>query len=297
MNIIKFRDVVIENDNLFNKTYKGKYAYCINWQRVVPIDIPIIDYIDLSKGNIDLESYNNVLDISKYIDYIDISETQDINNPDLYIYKNNFVTSEDISIDDLKNFRTYLAVLLDNYYNTMSTDDEKLKTMINYYFSNMYDETVLKLSLIVGDVYYTSSVSSQLSNVTYSSCSCASNANTVGTLLNTGCDVISIYRAAIRNIMVKYFSDVEFWANKHDICNEIVIYLNGILNMNLQIAAGTVDGDCANINTSLQYQQQNILKDIIKAFEMIKDGNIVTNKNFIALNLNKFANIYESLKW
>ena len=41
MNIVKFRDVVIEDD-IYNHELKGKYVYAVHWTYLLPLDTAVM---------------------------------------------------------------------------------------------------------------------------------------------------------------------------------------------------------------------------------------------------------------
>ena len=59
MNLVKFQDVIIEGDNFFNEKLKGKYAYAINWLYIAPLDLQEKEYIQISKGQVEVDLENH----------------------------------------------------------------------------------------------------------------------------------------------------------------------------------------------------------------------------------------------
>lgn len=110
MNIVKFRDVVIE-DNIYNRELKGKYVYAVHWTYLLPLDTDIQEIIRLEKTpNLELDRPL----LSTYSEYLDLEQTEEINQKtvDKLLYLNNLTPDDDITIEELKIFRRWLAIQL-----------------------------------------------------------------------------------------------------------------------------------------------------------------------------------------
>ena len=224
MNIVKFKDIIIENDLVFNEQLKNKYVFVINWKWIAPIDTKLDKYIYLSLNENEVPSDFILLD--KYKEFIDIDETYIINDNTLYIEKNKFVADDDITIEELKMFRTWLAKMVNIYIL-----EEEMNLTMKYYANEMYDDTIKNLIL-------SSNKTSQLTlNSVKSGCSCCQNSYSV--LYNSelsSCDPVYFYRKNLYNIMVKYFSDINFWLNKKDICKEMKKYIDNIIKLQFTLS-------------------------------------------------------------
>ena len=149
MNIVKFQDTILnesnnknmlseEKVNLFNNKLKGKYAYAINFKHVVPFeDITFEQYYEISKNEsaIDGITYIELIDI---LEFVDQSKTQIANSITVFEEANKFTTDSDITIDELKRFRTWLADMLYTLFN--DSLDSITKEMLNYYREEMNTE-------------------------------------------------------------------------------------------------------------------------------------------------------------
>ena len=125
MNIVKFRDVVIEDD-IYNHELKGKYVYCVHWTYLLPLDTDIQEIIRLEKiSNLELDRPL----LSTYSEYLDLEKTEEINQKtvDKLLYLNSLTPDDDITIEELKIFRRWLAIQL-----LGTAEDTKDITMLNY---------------------------------------------------------------------------------------------------------------------------------------------------------------------
>lgn len=293
MNIVKFKDLIIEGDDVFNMYLKGKYLYAVNWQWVHPItsDFGNREYINASQN---IEDLKIKIPLEPYLDYIDMEETIKINDTKEYVYKNSIVTSNDITIDDIKKFRTKLAEWLFDYNNIMEVFSDEELIMVNYYKNNMNDNVIQTLVTVMGINYHPLSVTTQ---VTTSTCGCGSSI-TPQIVGGTSCDTLTNYRNMLRHRMFITFSNYNFWLDKKEICQRIIQYLQNIIDTGLPLTNENQDDvSCANLNINLQELYQRNLKDVIKSFNYIINDDIVGHKNFIIQALVKFAEMYEKLQW
>ena len=132
--------------------------------------------------------------------YIDIAETDKINCTTLYRLHNEYVSDDDITIDELKKFRSWLATQLlkfdennkEEQCHEMYTEEET--HVLEYYKNGMYDLVVKYLSEF-------GQTDINLNTINTSSCGCAGNSN-LSSLYNTSlsiCDTLAIYRRNIYN--------------------------------------------------------------------------------------------------
>lgn len=291
MNLVKFQDVIIEGDNFFNEKLKGKYAYAINWSYVAPLDLSEKLCIQISKGQVEAD----LKLLYDYIQFVDMEETEKINSVDHYRYLNQFTPDEDITIEEIRQFRTKVALLLKDFYKFHAPEQSQMIQMINFYANNGTDD-VVDMLLNTISMYYPSISTKSLHN----SCGCGSNNIISTTNFNTTqCDTVSIYTTSIYNIMVKYFSDIEFWIGKENIIKEIVKYLENIIKLNLPLT--TIQEQqitCSVTSVDLQGKYIDVLKNLIIAFNYILDDEITTNKNFILSSLDFWAKeLYNNMIW
>jgi hypothetical protein len=296
MNLVKFQDVIIEGDDFFNEKLKGKYAYVINWLYIVLLDLQEKEYIQLSKEQVEINLEKHLKKLYDYRQYIDMEETEKINSVDHYRYLNQFTPDEDITIDEIKQFRTKVALLLKEFYDFHTPEQSQLIQMINFYANNGADD-VINMLLNTMSMYYPSI---DVKNI-HNSCGCGSNNNIITTTNYNvnACDPIAIYTTSIYNIMVKYFSDIEFWIGKEDIIKEIIKYLENIIKLNLPLTAAQEQQiACAVTSINLQEKYIDALKNLVTAFKYILDDEITTNKNFISSAFNFWAKeLYTNMIW
>lgn len=308
MNIIKFKDMLLDSScglsldkiEMFNNELKGKYAYAINWMHIVPLDkITQEEYVKLSLGDPLIDGiYLEMIDIPQH--YIDLDETMKINGVEIYKNLNKYTTDSDITIDELRVFRPWLAHTLLQ----QSIKDSQFIHVLEYYDfddptnligAGMYDDVIKHLS------DFTSTPSSII-DITKSSCGCK-NIPVINTLMPE-CDAISIYRTGIYNKMVEVFSDMYFWQDyKGSILIDMKKYIDNIIKLNLPLYSSKyisnyTDCGCLNLNDLEQQNNIKILSDLSKSLQFIIDDKISGNKNFISDSLSKWASVlYEKMYW
>lgn len=287
MNLIKFKDNIRPGDAYFNTYLKDQYAYWVRMRYVIPMSvISIHDYVSLER-DIDLLKtldpiYWDLEDPSDLKAYIDEVETNKINDPKTYEHHNRYVCDPDITTDEVKKFRTWLATqLLEN-----RTNNWKEERVFQYYVGGMMDDTVRWF-------VETNTNTNTFQQVTTTPCGCGQvSAQSTNSL--RVCDPLLIYRESIRNQMMALFSDLYFWLGLPlPLLKEIKIYLDHITRLGLQLRK-TDDRfiDCCDKNSN-----KINLEGVSKAFEYMILDEVVGNKNFIAGQLRTLANVYEWLYW
>lgn len=330
MNIIKLKDTIMPGNSeaaqIFNKYLKGKYAYWIHMRYIVSFDVLSENgYVaceeDINKllkkedgtypepyGAPCLDMYAHISDLYddtaliNIMDYIDIETTDKINNINDFKIKNSYTLDEDVTLDEVKVFRTWLAKELlafdtndngDQLYKLFNTKETKV---LQYYASNMMDNVIIALSEFGTNISYNSQ------KVTTGCGCCDSN---IASLYNTElsiCDPIQIYKTNIYNKMVEMFSDYKFW---EDFSDEFILtfkkYVEGIIKAGLPLSKSeyvSVFADCGCIQTSMQDSNLIILKNLVEALNYIYHKDITGHKNFINDALTQWAKIlYESMYW
>lgn len=287
MNLIKFKDNIRPGDAYFNTYLKDQYAYWVRMRYVIPMSvISISDYVSLER-DIDLLKtldpiYWDLEDPGDMKAYIDEAETNKINDPKTYEHHNRYVCDPDITTDEVKKFRTWLAQqLLQN-----RTNDWKEERVFKYYVGGMMDDTVRWFAEI-------NTNTNTFQQVTTSPCGCG-QVSTQSTNNLKVCDPLLIYRESIRNQMMALFSDLYFWLGLPlPLLKEIKIYLDHITRLGLQLRK-TDDRfiDCCDKNSN-----KINLEGVSKAFEYMILDEVNGNKNFIAGQLRTLANVYEWLYW
>lgn len=338
MNIIKLKDMImpdsIPNADYFNKHLKGKYAYWVQMRYIVSFDHmrhegyiaceeDITKLLQKEDGTYPVPYGVLTFDVYDYnvIPFIDVTETDRINNIMDYRIKNKYVTDPEITIDELKLFRSWLAQSLLNMdkYNPMplppeSPMEENNNDIVNnskhylfneiethvleYYANNMYDNTIKILSNFSENKNTVSLINT---NTTQCGCGNSDLSSLYNTNINT-CDPISIYKKNIYEKMVVMFSDVNFWLRlAPEFIGEFKMYIDNIIKLNLKLVKSpwlNAFTDCGCTNTSEQENSMEILKRLSISLGYIKDDDINGHKNYITTALLDWAKwLYEDMQW
>lgn len=337
MNIVKFKDIILTTDNapdlteeqrtLFNTKFKGKYTFVVNWVYVVALeDMSLDQFIETSKDTEHITEYDYLL-LSDVELIIDFDNTYKVNSVVSYLAANKYTTDSDITIDELKKFRTWLATYLLAFdQNTEGQQQYKLYDddtthMLIYYKQEMYDDVIKYLSKFSDQTFtLVSTVSScgcnslgtvggttvktlPYTNIQKTSCGC--NTSTVsGTQVLNGCDPINIYRKNVYLKMVNTFSIIDFWTQfSDDFLSDFKKYIDGIIKLNLPLTTSTFVSsfaDCSCLTEAEAEQQRNmsILGDLSKSIQFIIDRQIDGHKNFIQNSLSQWSSLlYEKMRW
>jgi hypothetical protein len=294
MNLIKFKDNIRPGDAYFNTYLKDQYAYWVRMRYVIPMSvISISDYVSLER-DIDLLKtldpiYWDLEDPGDMKAYIDEVETNKINDPKTYEHHNRYVCDPDITTDEVKKFRTWLAQqLLQN-----RTNDWKEERVFKYYVGGMMDDTVRWFAESAAQLAGPTGNLQPTNPITTTPCGCGQVSTQNSNSLRV-CDPLLIYRESIRNQMMALFSDLYFWLGLPlPLLKEIKIYLDHITRLGLQLRK-TDDRfiDCCDKNSN-----KINLEGVSKAFEYMILDEVNGNKNFIAGQLRTLANVYEWLYW
>lgn len=303
----------------FNETYRGKWAEAINWNWVVPMSTPFDEYMEASQNpDICVHSIDDVIDMNDWQTplvgfqfWVDEEETMKNINKEIAraSYLNNFRPDDDITLDELMVFRTWLArTLLDNEYYIDERDDRSvLITMLEYYASNMYNETIKSLAdmskfmdeapIVIGSSTFNTLIK------TNAGCACNGGTPAIQTLATgVACDPIQMYRNAMYNYMVKTFSDIHYWMDQVEICQEMKKYIDGIIKAGLPLRSMIVDPfadcSCSTINGEEDRRYRTILQNLSNALSMIIEENTSGNLNTIYTAFNQWASyLYEYMYW
>lgn len=317
MNIIKLKDKIMPADQpqaeLFNNHLKGKYAYWIQMKYVVSFDHMRHEGYVACEKNIDklLQKEDGTypkpygapsIVVYDIMDYVDTIETDRINNTVEYRLKNSYSPDDDITIDELKMFRTWLAkellkmdqTELGEQRNTFFTNTET--HTLQYYAAEMFDNTVKVLTEF-------GKYNASISTVDTSSCGC--HGSSLSSLYNTelnACDPVEIYKENVYNKMVDMFSTESFWSRwSPEFINEFKKYIDNIIKCNFQLSQTqwmAEFDDCGCQNKSVQDAGIAILKKLSIALEYIRDGKCSGHKNYINDALYDWASqLYEKMQW
>lgn len=298
-------------DEFFNDNLKGKYVYAVNFLWVFPFNtISVADYVDLSKGVKDISQYTEGEDyvlFDKYIEQVNVIDTEKANSIDKYIYLNSYTTDSDITIDELKKFRTWLATVL---LNTEGFVDEfvelhkdfnvtMINAMLNYYKNEMSDSATKFLSLFAPGTI------AGIETTSKTTCGCSSNNAALLLGKVNVCDPLFTYMHEIYKYMVKCFSEIEFWDNEYlreTIDIDFKNYIDNIIKVNLPLTSSTAveyeDCTCLNTDSDMQKRYQAMLSKLSTSLGYIINNEISSHKNFIANALVDWATyLYEKMRW
>ena len=335
MNIIKLRgDIKLDEScglssdkiDLFNAQFKGRYVHCINWTYLVPLEkmnneAAITLSKELQEGTTTITSIDQPwFYLSELTNYVDENETEKVNAIHKYIEYNSFTPDEELTLEQIKESRTWLATVLFNLLSSekdVEPDVEKNTiTMLEYYKNEMNDNVIDTLASFHVDMpqvsIYTAGVQgvtgiNVLSTVKKSSCSCTHSS--IAAMLAqpssvSVCDPIAIYRRALYSQMVDVFSDINFWMQfDKGLFDEIKRYIDAIIKLNLPLTASQYvselyDCNCLTSTDSAQERLMSILKNLSTAFDYMAKDQVTGNKNFIGDTLNQWATkLYEIMRW
>ena len=310
MNIVKYKDIYLkdiadlsqEDMDWFNQNLKGKYAYAVNWRWVFTLEsLKMSDYISRSKANNpenpegedDIDWY----DISKFEDFQDEEFTIKANSVEKYLALNKFSSDSEITLEDAKKFRTWLASTLLEIKDRESMEKGE-DTMLGYYAGGMYDSTIDNLSIF-------SNSEVQYGVLGTSTCGCTKTGSIGSLTVGSVCDPVAIYRKGIYDLMVKLWSDNRYWTDleSDDFLLEFKRYIDAIVSYNLPLYTSdwtTVFSDCTCLNDSEALQSAGIgaMRNLSKALQYMIDGDVKGHKNFIDSSFRVFASqYYERMYW
>lgn len=305
MNIIKLQDKIHPTDEYFNTHLKGKYAWWPRLQWVVPFDImtdeqyaeaeQIADaaFQELTKQ----EGWYSIFDL---IDYVDTNKTNCFNSINALKAYNTFTPDADITVDELKKFRTWLATSL---YNLGDNDPDTLY-MLNYYKNGMWDDALDGLNSMLKY-----NESDDLFRSFDSKCSCCGSTSTLAALYSqkntTGtCDPIQLYRTSVYNKMVSVFSDINYWISKPaEFLQTFKSYIDNMLKINL-IPSINVDNlnnafvECTCNYTDSDALAKSIMERLSTSLEYIINCQITGHKNYISdAFIDWSTKLYEHMEW
>lgn len=258
-----------ETDTPIIKTYSGHTKYVDMWDD---------DYKWLALY-IDAQATDKVNDITECLNY-------------------NECTPQELTIDQLKVFRTWLAESLLQYKSDL-TDNQR--HVLSYYAGGMTDDTVKWLTEFGG-------VTTNYTDITKSSCGCVGGGSNVSSLYNTSlsvCDPIAIYKKNLHDNMVQLFSDISFWNSiNKNLLRTIVIYIEGIVNSGLSLVpyestlSDTFTCKCLSDDGAAQKLAVSILENLIESFNYIIDDDMDGHKLTVQRALFQWADkLYEVMEW
>ena len=313
----------------FEENFRNSYVYVVNWQYLLPIttttgtpwDGQENTYIAFSLNpNLPKQTLDTFFPkiLFKCFDeswYDQTTTIKIIRNEQIkYDYLNRFTPDDDITIEELKVFRQWLAsILLENEPLIQEwPSEDMLRIMLTYYKQNMVDTTINSLSFLTPYMeqrVIVAGTSQQtllgLSGISRSAgCGCTTNnglLNYNGSA-NIACDPINIYRTALYNYMVETFSNLNYWTQQVEICIEMKKYIDGILKVGLPLSSNKIDTfndcTCSSVDTDMELRYRKMLENLSLSLTYIIDDQISGNKNFILTSFNDWATyLYENMYW
>lgn len=293
MNIIKFQDRIHPTDEYFNEHLKGKYAYWVRMMFIVPFDIMTDEqYTEAEQVPMDAlrgmvrEGWYRIYDL---IDYVDNKATNCANDVSGFRSYNTFTPDADVTLDELKVFRTWLAKSLLDFCDY--TSDEKI--MLDYYANGGVDDALKSLGSILPFA------SSKITNT--KQCGCCSSSSLQNLYADQGvCDPVAIYITGIENLMVKTFSQIEYWSGRpKEFIGTFKRYIDNMLKVGLIPEDNTTNilADC-NCGVSALSVNRGILDRLSSALGYIYECNISGHKNFIRDALYEWSSVlYNQMLW
>lgn len=299
----------------YNKHLKGKYAWWVQMRYIVPFEFmghegyvaceEDITKLLLKDDNtfpkpygcpyIDMYSEDRCI-----INYIDHKITDEINNPSKYKLFNYQTPDEDLTIDMIKQFRSWLAqalldaIKMNEIFGDSWVDDFSIHT-ISYYANDMYNDFIKYLSAIDEMAYKEQNVTSH--------CSCCENmSNTYKTSVVGSCNALNIYKDGIRKQMINIISNVEMWKKMpKSFLQKFKQYLENIIRLDLKINDNKISSNvylnCICDNNLNSDNNKIILQSMVNSLDYIINDLCQGHYNYIKDAFAKWANIYEYMRW
>lgn len=314
MNLIKFKDQIRPGDDLFNTYLKGKYAYWIQMRYIIPFAfIDTGKYVEFEsditkligwkeRGCSKPDPYFWDLRVGNIEAWVDVEGTEEANDINKFLVHNNFTSDSDITIDQIRKFRTWIAkTLLSFDQKSDGTQKNKLYSedlteVLDYYAHGMYNHCVKALSKLNNAI--------SVDRITVGSCGCSHDTNLSG-LYNehlSTCDPLNAYRKYIYDQMVDSFSDPNFWYQfPEQFLKEFKQYIDNIIQIDLPLKGSSWISpfiDCTCHMNSDQLLHMEILQRLSKAIDYIRLNDTSGNINFISKAFRDWAtNLYEVMEW
>ena len=312
MYIIKLKDVVMPSyfkfSKFFNENLKGKYAYWVQMRYIFSLDS--LDY----KTYVRYEQYDDVdflgthvkehidihceeCDICNFIEqYVDQDATAKANSILEFKIANDYIADNDIDINKLRRFRTWLAseiVMLcaDNDNSNLSNNQLH---MLEYYKNNMYNDIVKYLTVFGDDTAF-----SLLTNNTNCSCCTGSSLYQLSNL--STCNALDIYKKNLHKLMVQTFENAEFWSNLNK--NFVITfkrYIDNIIKTGMVVSLSSKPNVyiTCNCNDKSGDAYITILRNLSESLNYIINDDINNHKNFIHDALYNWADqLYDYMSW
>lgn len=283
MNIVKIKDTVKPNDVLWNKFFKGKYAFWIHMRYLVPLEhMSIGEYVKAEQsGCVQSEYHVDTLkhDVDLYIDY---SETERLFNVNKYLNINKFVPVGEITMDDIRNFRSWMAGV---FYDLSS--EATGQHVWNFYKNSMWDEVCKWLCL---------DIPTQQVQATLSGCGCNTSLHSLQ--VNGSCDPLLEYRRRMKATLVKMFTLQFLTEQDPKVLNQIRLYIESILASNLVFGASKDFKDCSCGTSQNELHLRALCERFAKTLSAIIDGSWKERINYHTDNTKNWIDqVYELMTW
>lgn len=267
----------------------------------IKLDLSTIEYVDLQD-----ERY------SWMEDYIDETETDIVNRVDVYKQYNNYVLIDDVPMDELRRFRTWLATtLLDINYSfykwiggeyvlypdpslderfdaievtELPTENKGIVKIHNLDIENWTDNDSHILEYYKNGMYDDTikwisifgGVSTKYGDsLIKNNCGCNTNISSLYQDNISICDMSNIYRNKIKSSMIELFSNVDTWSVlPTSYLSLMKKYVDDIIytNLGFTIEDSSNYYGCECINKSSQERAISILKQLSTSLSYIIDG-------------------------
>ena len=237
--------------------------------------------------------------------YVDQEGTDSANNIMPFERANKFTTDSDLTLEEIKKFRTWLAkTLLSFDCNAGGIQKNQLYTesftnILEYYASGMYN-TVVKALMEINPTI-------NINNIVDNACGCGCGSEADLSNLYNGCtsfcDPLDAYRKYVYGKMVEKFSDIDFWDEFSDIfLMEFKAYIDNIIRLNLPLSQSSyvsVFTDCpCTGKDGIQESSTDILKRLSQSLEYMYTDDKKGHINYISKAFADWASIlYELMEW
>lgn len=316
MNLIKLKDVLRPGDEIFNTHLKGKYAYWIQMHYIVPFEfLSTQEYIALE------QDISLLLDQKKkpateripYYDtqsgdilaWIDADETDRLNNLGWYQRANLFVTDSDLTLDELKKFRSWLpAQLLEfdqdsNGVQTYTLYSKPLTEALRYYSNGMTDYASQKISEM--DALGSNAPWARIEN---QRCCQTQTYEWGGT--SEPSSTLEQYHQYNKKILITNLSRIEFWTQfPVEFLSLVRKYISNIRRAQLHLGTNYKENlePAFAFRKNLSEQTETyagalVLDSLIDALDLLIDSEIDGHRNQITKALNDWlTDVYELMIW
>ena len=319
MNIAKFKDTRRTGDEFYNRYLKGKYAYLVHMRYAVPLEhITPEQYVKFENDvNTLLKDPDiRVWDVQdkNHLAWIDLEATDKVNSIHKFLQENQFAPTSDLTLEEIKKFRTWLAsTLLEMDQDSSGIQqlllfDESFSRVMEYYAGGMYDDTVRDLSEISASVSNT--------NNPAVTCGCAGVSDwaaletyykgNAGRAISVQlCDALALYRKHRYLQMVEKFRDLDFWSQMPEsFLSEFQAYIDNILKTGLPLGptqtGDTLYADCSALaaGSTLQMANAQILRDLSTVLNYMLTDQLEGHKNFASDTFYRWSSqLYELMEW